>query len=253
MDKRILAIGGLALAGLAVLGWSFVRATRARAELLAAHEARAASLDRARAADPDLADMLLRLERLEDRVDDLANAIAESGERRAADVPATEPPSPATARSATDPPDALAGRRESDIAALQAIALDPRRPTRDRALATADLWQIDRTSGTSGARTPEIVDELIGLLEFEPDAEVRRLICFNTLGATSPAHAVVLVRVLQQDGSEAVRAQAADTLQDRLDDPQVRAALERASTTDASELVRTTAAEMLERWKARER
>jgi len=251
MDKRILAIGGLVLAGLAVLGWSFERAARARAELLAAQEAQAAARDGARAADPGLADVLLRLERLEDRVEDLARAIAGSGERRAAEVQATEPPSRAGAGGVPEPPDALAGRRESDIAALQAIALDPRRPARDRALATAELWEIDRTSGTSGARTPEIVDGLIGLLEFEPDAEVRRLICFNTLGATSPAHAVVLVRVLQQDESEAVRAQAADTLQDRLDDPRVRAALELASTTDASALVRTTAAEMLERWKAR--
>jgi len=222
-----------------------------RAESLVAQEAQAASPDRARAVD--LEDVLLRLERLEGRVEELAHAIAGSGERRAADVPAAEAPSHATAVSATQPPDALAGRRASDIAALQAIALDPRRPTRDRAEATADLWGIDLARGTSGARTSEIVDGLIGLLEFEPDAEVRRLICFNTLGATSPAHAVVLVRVLEQDESEAVRAQAADTLQDRLDDPQVRAALERASTTDASELVRTTAAEMLERWKARER
>ena len=129
------------------------------------------------------------------------------------------------------------------------LALDPRRPTYDRALAVDQLFRIDLENGTSGARTPAIVDELIGLLEFEPEAEVRRLICFATLDVTEAGHTPVLLKTLTRDADEAVRAQAADTLQHHLDDPTVRRALERASTTDSSEKVRTTAAEMLARWK----
>lgn len=253
MDRRVLVIGGTSLAALAILWCSSLLLRNAREPGgVPSAPALAASPENA-FPDPALTDVLARLERLEGQLDELKRALVEDSSRRALPAPPSLQPPPANEPSAPEALDALDGRGQATISALQAIALDPQSPTRDRVIAAGELFNIDLRSGTKGLRTPEIVDALIDLLELEPDAEVRRMICFNTLGATESAHEVVLMRVLQQDESEAVRAQAADALQEGLDDPHVRAALELASESDPSELVRATAAEMLARWDDRDR
>lgn len=153
----------------------------------------------------------------------------------------------ATASMPPDDPDRLAGE-DATVASLRRIALDPARSTRDRVVATAQLWRIDLDTGMTGSRTPEIVDGLLALLPAEPDAELRRQICFNVLGAAGVQHKNPILSALQLDPNAEVRAQAADTLQNLQSEPDVRAALEWSSQHDAEAIVRETAAEMLARW-----
>jgi len=144
--------------------------------------------------------------------------------------------------------EALEGQGEASVRALQELALDATRPSRDRILAARRLWYLDLKTGLKGSLTPEIVDAQLALLQVEPDADLRRQICFNVLDRTEPRHAAQLLGVLASDGTADVRAQAADSLQTLLRLPHVRSALEWASLRDPSELVRSTAAEMLARW-----
>lgn len=146
-----------------------------------------------------------------------------------------------------EPADALGDRATDRVRALQEIALDPRRSAADRSAAVGRLWRLDLESGRTGSRTPEVVDGLLALAAVEPDAELRREMVFHVLDATEPRHVRGLLDLLELDPDAGVRAQAADTLQAHSSLPEVRAALERASTGDASERVRETAAEMLAR------
>jgi hypothetical protein len=196
-----------------------------------------------------LEEIARRLDAIEGRLDELARAIAGVEQRR---EPALPPPAAADVghgvADTAPPEDPLGGRGERRLRALQAIALDETRSNRERVVALGELWRIDLDNGTKGARTPEMVDSLLVRLELEPDPELRRLMCFNVLDALRPWHKRPLIRALELDPEASVRAQAADSLQDLQDQPDVRAALERASTGDPDEKVRAVAAEMLSRW-----
>jgi hypothetical protein len=198
------------------------------------------------------ADIAERLEAIEIRLNELARTVAPTVKDREPALPVSgaAPPPRLTGDLPEDP---IGGRGDARFRALQAIALDETRPTRDRVLALGELWKIDLGAGTKGSRTPEMVNSVLERLEVEPDPEIRRLICFNVLDALKPWHKPLLIRALEADVEASVRAQAADSLQDLTEDPDVRLALERASRADPSEEVRSTAAEMLRRWLERDR
>ncbi len=244
------------VAGL-LAGWSLARlgasSLRARpgnempgaSPAVPALEARAADL---RLQGEALRELLSRLEACERRLDELTRSVAPP--RREALLPDEAADAPREP-SETAPADPLEGRGSATVGELQDIALDAARSTRDRILAVEALWRIELQSRVKGARTNEVVGTLLDLLELEQDAELRRQICFNVLGALEPWHKRPLLDALALDLDASVRSQAADSLQDLQGEPDVRAALEEASRSDPDGGVRSTALEMLRRWDER--
>ncbi|MBI5433069.1 MAG: HEAT repeat domain-containing protein [Planctomycetes bacterium] len=252
MSNRRLALCASLVCGFAVVFWALRSKPGAHPVELGTAMLTSATADEADAAFDAL---IARVTRLEANVEALRGALVELESRRPvvdaeakAESGSRAPESVASADpSAWASQGPLGGRDTAAIDALRALALDPRRATADRATAARRLFDIDLMNGTDTARTPEIADTLLALVEFEPVADVRRNLCFVALDRTRPEHVPLLLRVLDRDESAVVRAQAADTLQHHLGEPAVIAALERASATDPSEEVRAWAAEILSR------
>ena len=256
MNRSIALLG--ALGGLLLAGWAFLH-FNAGEEGGARTEAAAPNRS---SGDADLVGIERRLADQEDSLRELSEQVvglelelrrarkrAEEAESERDTVRNELAENPSTRATSEGTPDPLG---ESELDRLRLQALDTSNPNRDRVLAARRLWYMDLETGMTSSLTPEIIDGQLALLTREPDPELRRMACFNALGRTEPRHAQILMTVLGADLVPDVRAQAADTLQDLLDLPEVRAALERASLRDPSEEVRSVAAEMLTRWSSSE-
>ena len=113
---------------------------------------------------------------------------------------------------------------------------DPRQTERDRIRALAGL----RGAG-EGARGGAVADAAIQIVQSSTDAKVRADVWRHMHGAKEPVLVPYLIQSLQYDTDESVRDEAAETLDDYRDRPEVVAALRAASTNDASEKVRRRA------------
>jgi HEAT repeat protein len=91
----------------------------------------------------------------------------------------------------------------------------------------------------------QVVLEILGWLEGVQDPATRTFIVRNLHGVKSPEIKAPLLELLERDADATVREEAAETLDDYLDDAQVRAALEQAAATDAEPSVRKQAAAAL--------
>lgn len=113
--------------------------------------------------------------------------------------------------------------------------LDPNLTELDRARALGMM----RLQG--GHKADEVVDAALGLLAQSKEARTRALIIRNLHGSGNPKLVAPLLGVLASDADEDVRDEAAETLDDFVAQPEVKAALEQAASSDASEKVRRRA------------
>ncbi len=103
-----------------------------------------------------------------------------------------------------------------------------------------------RATGAVDPRdVPALVAALAGLARTSPDADVRADVLRQLDGVRDPALRDPLLEALEHDTSWGVRSEAAETLAGYLDDPDVRAALERAAAQDVNASVRHEAARSL--------
>jgi HEAT repeat protein len=117
------------------------------------------------------------------------------------------------------------------------MALDEAEDPEERVVALQRL----RAAEPDG-RTPEVVKSMLELLSRASDPEVREDLCRHLDGAVGAGQEGPLLQALASDSSEAVRAEAAETLGFLRAHPPVRAALERAAREDPSAEVRERAA-----------
>jgi len=113
--------------------------------------------------------------------------------------------------------------------------LDPNLTELDRARALGMM----RLQG--GHKADEVVDAALGILAQSKDARTRALIIRNLHGSGNSRLVTPLLGVLASDADEDVRDEAAETLDDFVAQPEVKAALEQAASGDASEKVRRRA------------
>jgi len=99
-----------------------------------------------------------------------------------------------------------------------------------------------------GAISPTIASSLAQLLQSSPHAAVRETLSTAVKGRLDQ---VVLVEALLgrllADPQEMVRKRAAQSLEERLDDPRIRGAVERASASDSSPFVQDALRRMLQK------
>jgi len=95
-------------------------------------------------------------------------------------------------------------------------------------------------------RTDEVVLSMLDLLESGIETDQRADILRNLKGAVPLVQSSRVITLLRSDEERVVREEAAETLGPLKDDAQVRAALEEAVRSDASEDVRRQAKAALE-------
>jgi len=117
--------------------------------------------------------------------------------------------------------------------------LDPAQPERSRASALGML----RTQGANKA--DDVVDAGLALLAGAKDSNIRALIIRNLRGAENTRLVAPLIDVLKSDANEDVRDEAARTVGEYAAQPDAKAALEQAASSDASEKVKRQAAAAL--------
>jgi hypothetical protein len=174
-----------------------------------------------------------RLERLEQQVQQLA---------RRAETARGDPAIP------LDPAAAERRRQQAEADLRLAIQqwtdkfLDPRQTEAARLAALGHL----RSSGP-GARGGAVAAAAIALVQTSPSAEARADVWRQMSGAREPMLVPHLVTSLQTDPDRRVREEAAETLGDYNDLPEVQAALRAASEGDAEQGVRREAMRSLGR------
>jgi cell division protein FtsB len=127
-----------------------------------------------------------------------------------------------------------------DAANLQARAKDGSLAVEDRIEALSRLRMLPT------GRTPEVVASMLDLLESGIETAHRADILRHLKGAVPLIQSQRVITLLRSDEQRVVREEAAETLGPLKDDAQVRAALEEAARSDASEEVRRQAKAALE-------
>jgi hypothetical protein len=130
--------------------------------------------------------------------------------------------------------------RAPDVLLLRMIAKDPSRSPDERVQALVKLREAEIYYGMIGARSPEIVDSLIPLLE-STDGSVRTELCRHLKYAVPPSLAARFIRILKEDPESSAREEAAETLGPLQGAPGVKEALEAASESDSAVRVREQA------------
>lgn len=113
--------------------------------------------------------------------------------------------------------------------------LDPAQPERSRAQALGMLRM------QSANKTDDVVDAGLSLLAGSKDSNLRALIIRNLRGAENTRLVTPLLDVLKTDADEDVRDEAVRTVGEYAAQPEAKAALELAASSDASEKVKRTA------------
>ena len=104
---------------------------------------------------------------------------------------------------------------------------------------------LSRLRSMGGNKTDEIVDAGLALLGQSHETNIRTLVIRGLQGAENQKLVPPMLALLKGDADEDVRDEAARVLGDYLDKPEAKAALEEASTGDASDKVKRRAAAML--------
>lgn len=178
--------------------------------------------------DPILTELSARLTRLEQQV-----ASRQNREQRTAAVDAQAPQPQA-------PPDPAELLRQT--AGFQTTILDPRATEQDKLRAWGSLRNRE------GAWTDAVVAEMTRIGLSSADPAVRADVWRQADGrSTHPAMAVALLQALQSDAVAGVREEAAETLENYADRPDVQQALRLAREHDPDEKVRRYAQRSLER------
>jgi hypothetical protein len=113
--------------------------------------------------------------------------------------------------------------------------LDTNQPVRSRLAA----MNVLRMQGAH--KSDDIVDSALTMLGTTPETNLRASIIRNLQGAENPRVIPILIQALKGDPAEEIREESAKTLGDYVAQPEVKAALEQASTGDASERVKNRA------------
>lgn len=202
-----------------------VEALEARRPAAGLREPAAPRVERAPVQDPRVDDLLRRVERLEAERASAPQAGGAEGDPR---------------RAAAELIGRLTAARERDPRAIESARttiLDPRASEADKIAA----WSTLRQAGPD-AWTDVVVDEMIRLGLGSADAQVRAAVWRQAdADARSERLVPALLQALAQDSAANVREEAAETLENYLDSPGVRAALETAGSADADEGVRRQA------------
>jgi HEAT repeat protein len=117
--------------------------------------------------------------------------------------------------------------------------LDPAQPERSRASALGIL----RMQGSN--KTDDVVDAGLSLLAGSKESNLRALVIRHLRGAENTRLVTPLIDVLKSDADEDVRDEAARTVGEYAAQPEVKAALEQAASSDASEKVKRQASAAL--------
>ena len=118
--------------------------------------------------------------------------------------------------------------------------LDPAQPERSRVQALGLL----KMQGAN--KSDDVVDAGLALLATCKEANLRALTLRNLRGAENTRVVAPLIEVLKSDSDEDVRDDAARTVGEYAAQPEVKAALEQAASSDASAKVKRTAAAALD-------
>jgi hypothetical protein len=173
----------------------------------------------------------------------LANYQQDPVARAALEAAANADPSPLVRRNARWAALDATGRRDLVVASL----LDTRLSDAERIEPL--LFDLSLTPSDAVELAPAIdatvVNELTALLRREKQTMTRQQVLSRFDREASPALAPLFIERLAEDEGEVVRRTAASALGRRLDEPGVRAALERAAATDPSPIVRQRVALLL--------
>ncbi|MFN0059673.1 MAG: HEAT repeat domain-containing protein [Planctomycetota bacterium] len=254
-------------------------ATALVATLLGCDNARDPSIDQLQSSLSGQADRIAKLEAALDAVQRVVNEL-----RAAGNLARVESHAPATSTNGAQPSDGSrvdAGKVAEDVAELgerlalleelaqtltEQLAANRSQPPgavtppptaeqmlevfADRERPEADRIRVAKQFRSQAAELDEeqrrlVTAELLAWLGDSDNAEMRAFIVRNLHGVKVSDIKGPLIGLLRSDADARVREEAAETLDDYLDDPLVKSALERAATDDADGAVRRQAAAAL--------